>query len=322
MIILTLKIFITRSINLILIAISYLFSLLFKKIWIAPMPFAISIEPTNRCQLACIECPTHNNSIEIKKGDLSLELFEKIIEEIHHQTFYLNLYFQGEPLLHNQITNMISIARRYRIYTVLSTNAQNIDEPLAQHIVKSGLSKIIISMDGMTASTYNKYRIGGNIDKVKTAIETLISVKKKLGLNNPKIIVQFLVHRFNEHEIKIFKQWARSLNIKAELKTMQIYKDFSFVPTLSRYSRYELKENRWQLKRTKRNRCFRIWSQCVIQYDGSLLPCCYDKEGNFNMGNIKEKSLKELWHSKAFNDFRLKILKSKNTIKMCNNCTE
>ncbi|NSW44533.1 MAG: SPASM domain-containing protein [Bacteroidales bacterium] len=286
------------------------------------MPFAISIEPTNRCQLACIECPTHNHSIEIKKGDISLELFEKIIKEIHHQTFYLNLYFQGEPLLHNQITQMISIAKKYRIYTVLSTNAQNLDEPLAQRIVKSGLSKIIISMDGMTANTYNKYRIGGNIDKVKTAVETLIRVKKELELNNPKIIVQFLVHRFNEHEIKTFKQWARPLNIIAELKTMQIYNDFSFVPTKARYSRYELKENRWQLKKIKKNRCFRIWSQCVIRYDGSLLPCCYDKEGIFYMGNIKEKSLKELWHSKAFNDFRLKILKSKHTIKMCNNCPE
>lgn len=316
------KCFFLRLYNLLSIVVAYAFSVVFRKVIVAPMPFSISIEPTNRCQLACKECPTGNKRTLLVKGEMDIQLYENLISTIYNRVFYLNLYFQGEPLLNNQIIDMIRLAKQYRMFVVLSTNAQLIDNQMAEKLVLSGLSKIIISMDGMTEESYTKYRVGGKLLLVKKAIEFLNEHKKIHGNHKLRIVAQFLVNRYNEHEINDFIRWAKKNKVKPELKTMQLYNDFSFLPENVKFSRYRWVDGTWILKKSKKNRCFRIWKQCIIRYNGDLLPCCYDKDNTFVMGNVKQKSLKELWHSPDFDIFRQKILKDKKSVSMCLNCTE
>lgn len=290
-----------------------------KKIYVSKLPFAISIEPANYCQLSCPECPVGLKNSNQKKGELSIKLFKKIINEVYKKTFYLNLYFQGEPLLNKQLPLMISYAKKCRMFTVVSTNAQLLDKKMAIALANSKLSKIIISMDGFTQETYSKYRIGGDIEKVKKAIDYLIKAKSKNTY--PKICVQFIVNKYNEKEISEFLKWAKQKKVKAILKTMQIYKDFSFLPVNEKYRRYKKVNDEWKIKNQGKG-CFRIWSQCVIRYNGDVLPCCFDKKGEYVLGNIDKTQMHEIWNSQHFNEFRLKVLKSKKNIPICSNCTE
>lgn len=285
------------------------------------MPFALSIEPSSHCQLSCPECPTGIKQFKMERGELSLDLLKKIVDEVYKKTFYLNLYFQGEPLFNRQLPDMIAYARKYRMFTVLSTNAQLLDEETAIKLVNAELSKIIISMDGFSQNTYSKYRIGGEIEKVKVAVDFLINAKLRFNLSSPKIVVQFIVNRFNEPEIQEFLTWANQKKVKAELKTMQIYKDFSFLPVNEKYRRYKKNDNGWELKKQGLG-CFRIWSQCVITYDGNVLPCCFDKNSKYILGNLNSLTLHNVWNSKKFNNFRYKVLNKKNEVEICSNCTE
>lgn len=312
----------SRIFNLVVIVLTYAYSIITRRVTVAPMPFSVNIEPTNKCQLACPECPTGNQSLTLEKGKMDLDTYKKFIASIYKQVFYLNLYFQGEPLLHENIMEMIRLAKKYRMYVVLSTNAQLINEKIAEELVLSGLSKIIVSMDGMTEETYQKYRIGGRLSKVKEAIGLLNKAKKKYSNYGLKIVSQFLVNRYNEHEIIEFYRWSKKNKVKPELKSMQIYHNFNFLPDKEKYRRYQYKCNVCELKHSAKNRCFRIWKQCVVRYNGDLVPCCYDKLSEFVIGNIKDKTLRELWKSNTFNNFRLKILKEKKTVSICSNCTE
>lgn len=316
-------IYITRLLNLFQIVCKYIFSIIFRKVWVSRYPFAISIEPTNYCQLACAECPTGTKELNRHKGYMNIELYEKLIQSVHKHTFYINLYFQGEPLLHPQIEQMIAIARKYRMYVVLSTNGQLLNKEMSEKLVSLGLSKIIISMDGFSNKTYTKYRIDGDVEKVKFGIAVLIKTKQKLHKKHPKIIVQTLVNKYNENEIKKIKIWVKSLkDAKLSLKTMQIYHSFNFLPEKNKYSRYIFRNGKWIVKHKPKNRCFRIWSQCVITHEGNVVPCCFDKNGNYCMGNIQHQSIKEIWKNDQFTQFRMRILNERNNISMCLNCTE
>ncbi|MCX7863205.1 MAG: SPASM domain-containing protein [Bacteroidales bacterium] len=316
-------IYITRIINFIQIIITYFLSVVFRKVYVSQYPFALSIEPTNCCQLNCAECPTGMQQLTRVKGYIDMDVFEKILQSVYTRTFYLNLYFQGEPLLHHNILYMIRLAKKYNMNVVISTNGQMIDDNIAKQIVQSGLDKIIISLDGFSQQSYEAYRKGGDVLQTKHAIISLIKAKKELKKSKPKIIIQTLVNRFNEHEIPIIKQWVNTLKgTTFRLKSMQINYSYEFLPHNEIYRRYTKKNGNWKIKKRLNNRCFRIWSQCVITHEGNVVPCCYDKNAEFIMGNITHAKLSEIWRNKKFTNFRKKILTEREKIFICTNCTE
>ncbi len=157
-------IYIKRAINLFQILLYYILSRIFKTTKVSPFPFAISIEPTNRCNLFCKEC-IRTFYQKNYSNDLTPEQFETIIKQIYHKVFYINLYFQGEPLMNPYISTLTAIAHKYKLYTVVSTNAHILTQELADQLLQSKLSKILISIDGMTQESYSKYRQGGQLKK-------------------------------------------------------------------------------------------------------------------------------------------------------------
>ena len=314
-----------RLINLVKLFGGYFFSRIVRKpVWIT-YPFALSIESSGFCQLQCPECPTGAAVLSREKGHMNLELFNKIIYEIKDYTFYLNLYFQGEPLLHPQIDKIISMAAKNRFYTTLSTNAQLIDKSMSRKIVASGLSRIIISLDGFSQEVYERYRRGGKVDKVKNAILRLIEAKKKAKSPLPLVVVQSLAFTHNKHEIPSIKEWCKATGVdKLEIKTAQIneFGDGSVKPDPQK-SRYKNSSNPANsIPGTPYNHCWRQWSNPVITWDGQMVPCCYDKDAKYSLGNISNKTFNEIWQKNESKQFKHTILSFRNNIEMCRNCPE
>ncbi len=315
-----------RIINVLLIYSSYWLSLAFRRPIVWGLPFSLSFEPTNFCNLQCIECKTGTDSLTRIKRKLKFDEFQKKFEQLSDYLIYIMLYFQGEPFLNKQIFEMIRFAQKKRVYTCISTNAQLIDKQMATEIVSSGLNKLLISLDGASPETYKMYRQGGEFQKVIAAIENLNEAKKELKQNNPKLILQFLVFRFNEHEIDDIKKLAKQLKVnKLEIKTAQIY-DFensdksNLIPTKTKYSRYIKINNNFQIKKKLKNQCFRLWSTSIITCDSKVLPCCFDKDADFEMGNLNTENFSTIWKSDKYNAFRKQILKNRKQVEICCNC--
>lgn len=290
-------------------------------------PIALSVEPTTSCNLRCPECPSGLRSFTRPTGMLQPELYRKVIDELHKDLFYLIFYFQGEPYLHPSFTELVEYAVRKNIYTATSTNGHYLNDANAEKTVRSGLDRLIISIDGTTQQTYENYRIGGSLEKVLEGTRNIILWKQKLKSKTPHVIFQFLVVKPNEHQVEEVKELANNLGVdEVVFKTAQIYdyeKGNDLIPSNDRYSRYvQTSGGKWKIKNPMLNHCWKLWHSSVITWDGDVVPCCFDKDSQHRMGNIASGTFHSVWKNEQYRTFRAKVLKSRNTIDICQNCTE
>lgn len=291
------------------------------------LPFSLSVEPTTACNLHCPECPSGLRSFTRPTGHLDMPLFQKIVDELSRHLLYLNFYFQGEPFIHKELEDMIAYAVKKGIYTSSSTNAHFLNEARAEKTVRSGLNRLIISIDGSTQEIYEQYRRGGQLKRVIEGTKNLVKAREKLHSHTPYIIFQFLIVRPNEHQIGEIRALAKELGVdEVKLKTAQIY-DFEngdpLIPLNSKYSRYARQaDGRYKIKNPLHNQCWKLWHSAVITWDGRVLPCCFDKDASYEMGNIKERAFADIWRGKAYRDFRKRLLQGRKEIDICRNCSE
>lgn len=291
------------------------------------VPFSVSIEPTTACNLRCPECPSGLRAFSRDTGNLKEDFFRRFIAELGDNLFYLTFYFQGEPYINPKFLDMVRYAHERGIYTSTSTNAHFLNDEKARQTVESGLDRLIISIDGSTQEVYEAYRKSGKLDKVLEGTKNIVKWKKKLNSRSPHIIFQFLVVRPNEHQIEAVRQLAKTIGVdELKLKTAQIY-DYKnghpLIPTIEKYARYkEQADGTFKIKHRLLNQCWKLWHSCVITWDGWIVPCCFDKDATYKLGNLSHQSFVDIWKNKAYQGFRTQILKGRDQIDICTNCTE
>lgn len=316
-----------RIINLCQLVFSYYISKFTGKLFHFGNVSSVSFEPTTSCNLRCPECPSGLRSFTRPTGNLNKELFKKTIDDIYKDLIYLIFYFQGEPYLNPDFPEMVKYASKKKLYTITSTNAHFLNDENARKTVESGLDRLIISLDGTTQEVYQSYRRGGKLDKVIEGTKNIVKWKKLLKSEKPFLIFQFLVVRPNEHQIDEVKLLARDLGVgKVLYKSAQIY-DYEngsdLIPTIDKYSRYRKnKDGSYSIKNNMANSCWKMWHSDVITWDGKIVPCCFDKDSNFVLGDLQKNSFHEVWESPEYNSFRSAILKGRDKIEICKNCTE
>ncbi len=316
-----------RFYNGILYLLSFTVSLVLKKPVVWAYPMVMNIEPVSYCNLHCRQCPLGMQQLTRGKHAMPVSVYQRIINEASPYLTYLQLFFQGEPYLHPHLFEMIWFAHRKKIKTATSTNAQFLTNEAARKTVESRLDKIIISVDGATAETYQAYRQGGDFNKVITGVKHLVYWKNYLQSKTPVIVFQFLVLKSNQHETEQIKELGKALGVnRIELKTAQFYnykKGNEQMTTLDAYSRYKKQANgSYRIKSRLPNRCTRLWTTMVVTADAQVVACCFDKNGQFVMGNLLQEKLIKVWRGLKFSNFRKKILKSRKSIDICTNCTE
>lgn len=307
---------------------------------ISGLPISVSIEPTTACNLRCPECPSGLRSFTRPTGNLKQDLFKQVIDELSQDLWALTFYFQGEPFINPSFLDMVRYASDKGVYTSTSTNAHFLDEANAEAAVRSGLSRLIISLDGTDQQTYEAYRKEGTLSKVIDGAERIVKWKKKLKSLSPHVVFQFLVVKPNEHQIPDARALAKRIGVDdLWLKTAQIYEpkdDHPLIPTQDQYARYRRNASGvWEVKQKRRiltrdpgsspgleDNCWKMWHSCVITWDGRVVPCCFDKDAHHVLGDLRKNSFREVWNSDAYNAFRGTLLKSRSGIEMCRNCSE
>ena len=316
-----------RGFNYLLLKSSFHLSTIFKRPIHWGNPMAVSIEPTTACNLKCPQCPSGLRQFTRPTGNMKPNVNKKILDNLGKSLQHINYYFQGEPFINPNFLDLVKEARNRNIYVVTSTNAHFISENTAEKIIESGLNEVIISIDGTTQETYEKYRIEGSLEKVLEGTKNLIVAKKKAKSDLPIVTFQFLVVRYNEHQIPEIQKMAKEMGAdRVNLKTVQVY-DFEngndLIPENEKFARYKKDESgKLAIKNKFKNSCWRSWSSCVITWDGKVVPCCFDKDAKHQLGEITKTDFKKIWRSDISNDFRKKLLKNREEIEICKNCSE
>ncbi len=321
------KISLFKAWNLLQLRASYRISKWRKKSTHKGLPYALSIEPTTACNLACPECPSGLKQFSRKTGKIDLKGHEILLAEVQKSVFYINYYFQGEPFLHPQFLELIKAAKKKNMYTSTSTNAHFITPEKALNIVDSGLDRLLISIDGLTQKSYESYRVNGQLEKVLLGTKLLVEAKNKRGSKTPYLIFQFLATKANEQDIPRLKDVTKEMKVdELRIKTAQFYnyeEGNPLMPTQEKYARYKLLSNgKYALKYKTDDSCWRMWSSAVLTWDAKVVPCCFDKDAKYQLGDAYQSGVFPIWKSPQYNTFRQAILTDRQGIDICTNCSE
>ena len=304
----------SRLANYIIARTNYWYSNLTGNVRLNAKPISASIEPANYCNLSCPHCPTGRKLIEKTDKRLSVSDFKEYIDALLPELMYLNLYFQGEPLLNKELPEMISYASGKGVFTCVSTNGNALIEDVVKRLSQSGIGRLIICLDGATEESYTQYRVGGDFDKVVRGI----SLAVRYGL---PVEVQCLLLSTTEKEIVALKSLCKSLGVRRLVfKKAQFYDEY-LVPKNPKNLRYKRDASGALVPKAKlKNKCWRLFSTIVIDVDGNVPACCFDKSAKYSFGDLKDASLRKVWLGEKAMRFRQTILRKRKSIDICNNC--
>ncbi len=287
------------------------------------MPSTMMIEPTSFCNLQCGMCGKNQYielGVDLQEGHMRFENFTGLINEVYKYVFTVFLWNYGEPFLNKDVFKMVQYLRDRDIITAISTNGNLLDQQAAVRLVNSGLSYLVISLDGTDEESYNKIRKGGSYEKVIKGIENIITYRDQKKSLTPYVDLQFVVMRDNEEKVEEMFDLGRKLKVdrvtlkKCQISLESLREQFLPVNREFRYNCYDGMDNEIQ------STCYRLFEHSSINWDGHVFPCCDIKDPECSMGNCFEtKSFKAIWNGTLYQQFRKNYLENKKYY-ICKKC--
>ena len=292
-------------------------------------PIALQLEPTIHCQLDCPLCPRMKATKDMDLGHMKWSDYEKLMSELGPRLIAVSFWQWGEPLLHPRITEMIGLARKFGIMTMISTNAQIDPSDFdLKALFAAGLDLLIISMDGATQETYEQFRQSGEVSKVIDFTKAAVAAKRELGTEYPLLNLRIIATRENEHEISDVRKLAAETGVDVfSVKSVSIYDDADpNNPNLP--DNMDFRSFQYQSESSAReyeelpNLCYKPWSWPTLRYDGTLLACECDHASSRILGNVFEaESFREVWTGSKAQELRREFPKDgKITVEFCQRC--
>ena len=280
------------------------------------MPTMFYVETVMACNLRCPECVIGTDNVKRTKQVMKLEDYEIISKKIEPYAKLVYLHKWGEPLMNKNIVKMITITSKYA-HPHISTNGILIDKKKAEGLITSGLGTLIISIDGLTQNTYEKYRVGGEVKKVVENIKMLEKINSYYS-NPVTILPQFIVFDHNYHEVEEFKQFCENINLKPVFKKPYIRFGIVKESNDKKYRRIKYLNKEDHLNAI--SKCGHVTCVMTITVSGKLLLCAQDYNGEWPLGNILDKktTVESLWNHPFYKSEREKIM-NKCAPEICTN---
>jgi radical SAM protein with 4Fe4S-binding SPASM domain len=292
--------------------------------WMRGLPSIIQVEPTNICNLECPLCPTGSGSLRRPKGFVPLEIFHRILHELGDVLMSVYLFCFGEPFMNRNLPRMIEACTVRDILTVTSTNGHFLQTPdEALRVVDSGLTTLIVAIDGSTQEIYQSYRKGGDLERVKRFTALIEEAKVRRGSKFPYTALRCVVTRGNQEDIPNIEGLARELGVNMfTCKTLgclahsERFKDFE--PSQKGVRRFEYADS--SRLTGSLIRCPFPFRQPIIFWDGTVVGCEYDQEGEMSFGKIGKQNFAEIWNSPKALKLRRSIREGGGRPLFCEDC--
>lgn len=288
-------------------------------------PFSIMVEPSAFCNLKCPMCPKIQENVKRKEGNMDFENYKRLIDEVSDYAIFLFLWNYGEPLMNKNLPKMIKYAKSKNMFVVTSSNIQLLTPETAKGLISSGLDYLTISFDGASEDTYTKYRNAkagnhGTFERAIKNIKMLVEEKNRQKSRTPLLNLQFIVMKDNEKEIPKIKELAGMMGVdRLVLKKPVIAKEENLSKLLPKNKKFVI--NPYAEEYASNKFCIRPWFQSVVNWDGSVVPCCYDHRFKFVFGNAFKDGFGNVWNNKKYVDFRKNIISDINSIDICRHCS-
>lgn len=275
-------------------------------------PHIHQVEPTNHCPYSCLMCP-RKRLMTRQKGSMDLTVFVKIIDEIvtypaEVREKEIELFHFGESLLHPQLPEMVSYMSERQLKATLSINPQELSSSLIDRLLQANPFQIIVSIDSMNPQTYRKLR-GPHADLAAAVANTeLLLARFRAADYRTKVTVRMIVMHGNRDESKHFEEYWQAREAEVQLRDFFPWNDQE-IASLGTTERYP-----------PHMPCPFPWQYLVVQWNGDVVACCRDYNGRLVLGNVREKSLQDIWNGDNARQLRNAMATGKGLQRLCEVC--
>lgn len=257
-------------------------------------PLNLDIELTSVCNLRCPMCARtiymEKGLSGLTQGFMSFELYKKVIGEAASLGVHaVKLIWRGEPTLHKELPEFVKYAKDKGILDVLiNTNALLLTEELSVKLIEAGLDKIIFSLDSANEETYKKIRVGSDFNTVVGNIGNLNRLKADMSIVKPLTFASMIKTELNNSEEEEFAAFFGEMV------------DNIYIANSTEQDKTQLETS----KKIEGFSCEQIWQRLIIDWSGKVVPCCYDTEFYYTLGDISKDSIHDIWHGKKLSELR------------------
>lgn len=288
-------------------------------------PWIYDIELTNRCPMKCVMCP-RTEHMSRGLGDMDQVLYRRIIDELIEITPQqrlskkkLRLHHFGESLVHPEFAPMIRYASERGIKISLSINPLMLKEKIADELLGSGIDEVLISLDGHDNASFEKIRgVPDAYEDSVIRLEKFVEKKVERGLDMT-IKVSMIDFGLNRNSIeKVSDRW-RNLAGVDDYRQKVFLKWDGAADTVNELAD-ETTDEAADEKIDERGDCEEPWKQVAVLWDGRVVPCCFDYDGKYLLGDLRDSTLMEVWNGEPMQELRRAFIARQVENELCRSC--
>ncbi|MBP9679829.1 MAG: SPASM domain-containing protein [Bacteriovorax sp.] len=277
----------------------------------------VYIEISNICNLQCSFCPV----VDRDKLVMGLELFEKIIVQVAPFTEQVCLHLMGEPLAHPQFLEIVKICEKYQVKINLTTNG----------ILLNRYKELLSESAAFHQINFSIHSFKDNF-KDKSIIPYLLDILNFTKLayeRRPELYINYRLWNIfetttqNESNKEILASIAHffGIEIKEDIDVGSIKSKRIWNRTYLHFdSRFEWPHPLMPIQ-SQKGFCHALSSHIGIHADGTVVPCCLDKEARLHLGNCSSKSLEDILNGVRARTMREGFAQKKLAEDLCQRCT-
>jgi radical SAM protein with 4Fe4S-binding SPASM domain len=306
----------------------------------SPNPVIYNIETTNACNMRCEMCPRTTMMTRSVKT-MKPELFEKIIDQLRPWTaeewetwqkfvdekykinrndmsenhFFLHiipkvivLHGYGDPLLDKNIPNEVGMMTKRGLISYFSCNPANINMERTRETFDNGLGYVKYSIESVDDTRHKQVRgQASNFTDSYRKILQLLDLKAQHNFQTTIVITMLNLNKsWQQEEYEFLREKFKGLDVYIYLKSQdQMW--------------YEDNQNTTQSIHWLEF-CQFPWSSMTIKSNGESAECVEDFNNEIILGDARKESLKDIWNSEKYNQFRLAHFDLKPGIKCSEQC--
>ncbi len=306
-------------------------------------PVCLYLEVTNRCNLLCETCPRTFEELE-PPADMSWELFTRIVDQVPNIARVV-LHGVGEPMLVKDLFRMVRYLKDRGTYVLFNTNGTLLSPRKFQDIIDSGLDELRVSLDAADRESYLKVRGKDYFNRIVRDVAKFTTFQKDNGLTAPRVSLWLTGLKETVEQLPDFVRLSAKMGVTEVHLQRLVFDEAGFGLARPELSLFESTRSDEQaaidaaialgaelgvvldasgatepglsLKRAADDKpwatCRRPWSLMYFTAHGRALPCCiapFSARGyqNYTLGDASQETLREIWNSPAYRDFRTSLL--------------
>jgi len=266
------------------------------------------------CNARCPNCPYTNSKIRADYKDrpfMNEDTFKIVSDQCGEYGAWVRMSGGGEPMLHPKAVDLMEYAKKVGAKVGLITNGSKFTEKNSRRLLEAQVDMIEFSVDASDSGTYARVRRGLNWDTLVRNVKRMVELRDKLK-GTTKIIASG-VNQVGVDIEEVAKFWEPIVDNFQKRKYL----------TWGINDPSKSADSEPYLPSEQMVPCPFIFERLNIDSRGKVIVCGFDIAAVTDMGNVHEKSLKEIWHGEGFEFYRRKHLDKKGSeIELCKNCPD